>query len=201
MKPTHPAPDPRHSAQILSLLKRQGYIKDPSIRDEQHRQAEQAKRKKLYHNTTLLLQHYRDIRWALECFPEEISEELGHPLHDLDSLLNLVSDKLDWDNRKLEERLRGVQQSRLLLERVNESLSVLKQKPRDGMLMYNVIYQTYITPEKLSHTDILYRVGISSRHYYRNREQAIHVLSICLWATPSAELDTWIEVLTLLDEV
>ena len=102
------------------------------------------------------------------------------------------------DNRKIENRLNSINKSRLLLDRVNEALTILKQKPDNGLLMYNIIYNTYIIPEKLSHDDLIYRLDISDRHYYRLRTWAINILSIRLWAMPSGELDSWLDVLTIL---
>jgi len=104
-----------------------------------------------------------------------------------------------FGNYRLENRLQSVQRSRLLLDRINDALTVLKTKPGDGHVLYRVIYETYITPENLSHADIIYRLNMSSRHYYRLRTQAINVLSLRLWAVPSKELDSWLEVLTLLE--
>jgi len=80
-----------------------------------------------------------------------------------------------------------------------KSPTVLKKKPKDGEIMYKIVHETYITPEALTHADILYRLNISSRHYYRLRTQAVNILSIRLWATSAAELDSWLEVLTLLE--
>ena len=48
-------------------------------------------------------------------------------------------------------------------------------------------------------TDILYRLDMSPRHYYRLREQAITILSIRLWAAPGKDVDFWFEMLTLLE--
>lgn len=117
----------------------------------------------------------------------------------LDSLLGRMDLELSLGNRKLESRLESIKKSRLLLDRVNEALSVLKRKPDNGPMMYELIYQTYLVPEKLSHSDLLYRLDISSRHYYRLRQQAITILSIRLWAAPSSELESWLEILTLLE--
>ena|GEM_PF-6027029 len=111
-------------------------------------------------------------------------------MNDLDALLSLVNAEIGMNNLKLENRLQSVQRSRLLLDRINEALTVLRQKPRNGELMYKVVYETFITPEKLSHADILYRLHISSRHYYRIRQQAINILSIRLWAVPSPSWGT-----------
>ena len=65
--------------------------------------------------------------------------------------------------------------------------------------MYNIIFQTFITPYKPSHSDILYRLDISERHYYRLRQQAVNILSIRLWTAPVGCLDAWLELLTLLE--
>lgn len=64
-------------------------------------------------------------------------------------------------NRKLENQLEGAKKSRLLLDRVNEALTVLKQKPKNGMELYRLIYLTYIGPETLRHKELLYRLNLS----------------------------------------
>lgn len=184
---------------LLSLLERRGVVADVSIVNEKARQAEQTLRRNMYHNTKLMLKYYRDIVWALECFPEQVAEELNRPLKDLDALLSTVDTQLAMGNSKLEHRLQNIKQSRILLDRINDALTVLRQKPGNGEMMYHIIYQTFIVPDKLSHADILYRLGISDRHYYRLRQQAINILSIRLWMAPSGALDAWLEILTLLE--
>lgn len=187
------------SMAIIQMLTKRGFLEDQDISSDKIREAEKNKKRTMYHNTLLALQHYRNISWALECFPNSIAEELDRPMNDLDALLSLINAEIGMDNVKLENRLQSVQRSRLLLDRINEALTVLKQKPGNGELMYKVIYETFITPEKLTHTDIIYRLNISSRHYYRIRQQAINILSIRLWTAPAGELDSWLEVLTLLE--
>ena len=73
-----------HAEQFLSLLERKGIVPDQEITNEKARSADKALRKNMYHNTRLMLQHYRDIAWALECFPARVAEELDRPLHNLD---------------------------------------------------------------------------------------------------------------------
>ena len=199
-KPTINAESPQ-SAALINMLAKRGIIEDSQINDENIRKAEKNKRRNAYHNTLSMLQNYRNIIWVLECFPARIAEELDKPMNDLDALLNLINNEIDMDNTKLENRLKSVQKSRLLLDRFNEALTILKQKPDNGQMMYDLIYTTYIAPEKLNHIDITYRLGISSRHYYRLRTQAVNIISIRLWASPSAELDSWLEVLSLLEEL
>jgi hypothetical protein len=189
------------SEAFLQMLTKRGLLEDGEIDNEKVRQAVKTKKRNMYHNTQLMLKHYRDINWALECFPAHIAEELDRPLGDLDALLSLINAELGMDNAKLEGRLMSVQKSRLLLDRFNEALTVLRQKPGDGEIMYQSLFLTYIAPETLSHTEIIYRLGISSRHYYRVRQQAINILSIRLWAAPAGELDAWLEVLTLVEAI
>lgn len=185
--------------QILSLLERRGIVEDQSITNKRAREAEQELRRNMYHNTQMMLKHYRDIVWALECFPQQVAEELDRPLHDLDALLSAVDTQIAMGNAKLEQRMLGIQKSRLLLDRINDALTVLRHKPGNGEMMYDIIFQTFITPDKLTHQDILYRLNISDRHYYRLRQQAVNILSIRLWTAPAGCLDAWLELLTLLE--
>lgn len=187
------------SEAFLALLTKRGILADKKIDDEKRRQAKQEKLKNSYHNTLLLMQHYRTVVWMLECFPKTVSEELDKPFEDIDRLLDDVDLSVALGDKKLESRIEGVERSRLLIDRVNEALTVLKKKPENGERLYNLIYTTYIIPEKLTHQEILYRLNMSSRNYYRLREQAITVLSIRLWATPATDVDFWLEMLTLLE--
>ena len=184
---------------FISLLTERGILGDHRIDDERIRNARQTKQKNTYHNTLMLLKNYRTIAWMLECFPDNVAEELDRPFENLDDLIDHIDVEMSMGNRKLESRIEGVRKSRILLDRVNEALTVLKKKPENGEILYNLIYQTFITPENLSLTDILYRLDISPRHYYRLRSQAITILSIRLWAAPAKDVDFWLEMLTLLE--
>lgn len=186
---------------FIKLLRKRGILGDKSIKDDSLRQAQQKKKRTTYHNTQLLLKNYRTIGWVLECFPDTVAEELERPFENVDELLEYMDIDLSLGNRKMESRLAGVQRSRILLDRVNEALSVLKKKPEDGERLYDLIYLTYITPEKLRLQEILYRLNLSIRQYYRLREQAITILSIRLWAAPAREVDCWLEILSLIEEI
>lgn len=177
------------SAAFIKLLTQRGILGDADIDDDKIRQVQKDKKRRTYHNTEMLLQNYRSIVWALECFPTTIVDELDRPLNDLDAILRYIDVELSLDNKKLESRIESIKKSRLLLDRVNEALTVLKRKPEHGEKMYEVIYMTYLAPEKLSHNELLYRLNISSRHYYRLRTQAIGIISLRLWSVPSTEMD------------
>ena len=189
------------SQAFINLLSKRGLLANPKVTNGKIRAARQKKDRDSYHNTLLLLQNYRTLVWVMECFPETVAEELDRPFSDVDELLEQMDLQLTMGNRKLENQLEGAKKSRLLLDRVNEALTVLRQKPRNGDDLYKLIYLTYIGPETLSHRELIYRLAMSSRQYYRFREQAITVLSIRLWSAPAADVDFWLEMLTFLESI
>lgn len=184
---------------FITLLTKRGILADQQINDEKKRIAKQEKAKNSYHNTLMLLQHYRTIMWMLECFPETVAVELDRPFEDIDKLIENVDTAVTLGNKKIESRIKGIQKSRLLIDRVNEALTVLQKKPENGERLYDLIFATYIAPEKLNHQDLMFKLNMSSRNYYRLRQQAITILSIRLWSAPASDVDFWLEMLTLLE--
>ena len=67
--------------------------------------------------------------------------------------------------------------------------------------MYDIIYMTFLGPDKLMHEELLYRLDISARHYYRIRTQAINIIALRLWSAPAGEVDSWLEVLSILEKM
>mgnify|MGYP000120364513 FL=1 len=183
----------------MNVLLKRGYIADQRIANEKARAASKEKQRKTYHNTELLLKNYRTISWMLECFPSTIAEELDKPFESTDEMIEKLDVEMTLGNRKLENRMESVKKTRLVLDRINDALTVLKKKPEDGERLYELIYLTYISADVLNHNELLYRLNLSSRHYYRLREQAIAVISLRLWAAPNSETDTWLEVLSALE--
>lgn len=184
---------------VLSMLAKRGLIAENAADSEKVKEAKQKKQRRAYHNTQLLLKHYRTMAWMLECMPDTIAEELDMPFENLDELISRLDVEMAFDNKKIEGRLQNIQKTRLLIDRVNEALTVLKKKPGDGERLYDTIYLTYISPEVLTHPEILYRINSSSRQYYRWREQAINILSIRLWSAITKQGDFWIEMLAVLE--
>lgn len=184
---------------LLQLFTKRGLVADKSINNERIRDAQQKKQMAAYHNTELLLKHYKNIAWMIECFPDTIAEELDRPFKSVDEVLERLDLEITMGNRRIENRLESVRKTRLVLDRVNDALTVLKKKPEDGERLYELIYLTYITPETLNHNDILYRMNLSSRHYYRLREQAIDVISIRLWSAPNKDIEFCFELISILE--
>lgn len=186
---------------FLKELKARGILVDEKIKDENIREAKRKQRVTAYHNTLSLLKQYRTIVWLLECFPDTIAQELDLPLGDIDKIIEKLDVEISYGNRKLENRLISVEKTRLMLDRVNEALSVLKRKPNDGERMYELIYLTYIGPETLNHFDLLYRLNLSSRQYYRIKEQAVKILSMRLWSADESDVGFWIEIMSIIEQM
>ena len=189
------------SAAFVQYLTRRGYLSAPKVENEEAEKRRREMVKKAYHNTELLLESYRDIVWALECMPGQIANELLMPLATLDELIDRIDIELTIGNGKLEGRLNSISQSRLLVDRLNEAVSVLKSKPKEGKDLYAVIYYTYMSPNEIDTTWELFRtLALSKRKYYDLRKKAIKLISLWLWSAPNQEIDMWLDVLTMLDK-
>ena len=182
---------------VLSFLRERGILADESITPQQ---VEEKKRKEAYHNTLLLLSNYRNILWQTDSELDTIAAELNLPLQKLDAVLSRIDAEIGMENRRLELRLERLAKTRQLLDRINDALTSLKYKPDNGPLLYDLIYLTYISEEKLHQTDILYRLNISRRHYYRLKEQAISIISLRLWSVPSTNIDLWLDLVSMLSD-
>ena len=90
---------------FISLLTKRGILGDHEIDNEKIRTAQQKKRQTSYHNTKMLLQHYRTIAWVLECFPTDVAAELDTPFEHIDQLIDKVDMEMAMGNRKLEGRM------------------------------------------------------------------------------------------------
>ena len=180
---------------VLSFLRDRGILTGDDVSPQQ---IAENKQQKAYHNTLLLLTNYRNILWQTDSELETIAAELELPLQNLDAVLSRIDAQIGMENRRLELRLERLAKTRQLLDRINDALTTLKRKPENGQLLYDLIYMTYIGEEKLLQTDVLFRLNISRRHYYRLKEQAISIISLWLWSAPSSDLDLWLELVSML---
>lgn len=189
------------SAAFVQYLTRRGYLITRQVSSDEAAIRRQEFAKKAYHNTEMLLASYRDLVWAVESIPDQIASELEMPFAELDELISRIDLELAMDNKVLQGRLYSISQSRLLIDRMNEAVSVLKKKPKDGPLLYDVIYKTYMSrsiPENIF--DLLYNLHMSRRRYYELRKKAIRLISLRLWSAPNQEINMWLDVLTMLDK-
>ncbi len=184
---------------FLHMLTKRGLLKDQEISDKNVQSARQRYLQKAYHNTEMLLCKYRTLLWIMECYPEEIAQELDAPLSNLDALIEKIYTRSCLDDQKIENRLNSALRTRMLIDLVHDALTVLKRKPKNGPQLYNLIMLTYIQEEELTHIQITQKLDISSRTYYRMKKEAIDIIATRLWVTNNANLDSWFEVLSLLE--
>lgn len=191
----------KQTVDFLDFLTRKGMLADHTIDDEKVRKAKQETVQRAYHNTMMLMEQYRMIIWVLQCMPTELAQELNVPLGDIDALANRIDIESVWENKKLEARLSAIMKTRVLIDRIHDALTVIRKKPDNGEKLYSVIYHTYIDPVQRKHPELIEYLKISSRSYYRLRREAITIMSMRLWSAPSGSTDSWLEVLTLLENI
>lgn len=189
------------SAAFINFLTNRGYLGDKQIDNVKIREAKKKTAARTYHNTQMLLENYRTIIWMVECIPDAIAEELNVPMKNLDTLLDKVDLELSMENRKLESRLYSASKTRLMLDRVNEAISMLRKNPDNGEEMYQIIYKTYIAPPAGSVEILFNDLGITHRRYYKLRKKATMLLSLFLWSAPSSEMEAWMEIVYVLEEI
>ena len=188
------------STTFVKYLMRRGYLTTPTAVDDSAEKRRQEIARKAYHNTELLLKNYRDMVWLLESMPDQIASELMIPFASLDEIIDRLDLELSMNNKRLESRLQSITQSRLLINRINEAVSVLKTKPNDGLDLYRVIYETYINPETRGRVwDIYELLALSKRKYYSIRKKAITLISLRLWSAPNREINMWLDVLAMME--
>lgn len=185
---------------FLDFLKKSGYLSDPEVENPEVRAKKKADNRRIYHNTQLMLQHYRDLVWVMETIPNELKSELDIPLADLDALISRLDIELSLNNRRLESRLDALIKTRALVDRLNEAIGFLRTKPGDGELLYQIIYHTYIGKKTYGFYDLIELVGLSKSRYYTLRKRAITLIGVKLWSVPDEKLELWLEVLSYFEE-
>ena len=144
---------------------------------------------KVFHDTKLLLEHYRDVVWSLEVetFQTSINfqKEYGTTLEDFLDMTYKAGMKISESD--VASRIESMNKSRNMLKIIDRAMELLQMKHQDGEWYYWILYLTYLAPKKLPTTeDILYelekqKIFISRASYYRLRDRAISQLGWILW--------------------
>ena len=185
---------------FLDFLKKSGYLSDPEVENPEVRAKKKADNRRIYHNTHLMLQHYRDLVWVIETIPNELKSELDIPLADLDALISRLDIELSLNNRRLESRLDALIKTRALVDRLNEAIGFLRTKPGEGELLYQIIYHTYIGKKPENFYEVIDKVGLSKSRYYTLRKRAITMIGVKLWSVPDEKLELWLELLSYFEQ-
>ena len=83
-----PVDSERSAEAVIRYLTKRGILEEKKISTEKLQDAKAQRMSDAYHNTLLLLKHYRTLSWLMECFPDTIAEELDQPYEALDKLID-----------------------------------------------------------------------------------------------------------------
>lgn len=141
------------------------------------------------HNTKLLLKQYRRVAYAVKISEEELNlrVEMEHGTRLSTLEVNAMLAGMDLSNTKAESYTRTVVRSKNMLEIINNALEAVRQDPDHGELMYQILYLTYLSPQKLKNRqrilDALEGAGfsISSTTYHVYLNEAIKAIDRILW--------------------
>ena len=189
--------DPQYETYLVDT----GVVGDKQIKNPQQRETRRKKKQYVYHNTQLLLEHYQTIVWVIQSFPDMIAQELNAPMERTDYLLEQIDLALCLENRRLENQFRAIARTKMLIDRVNEALTMNRSKPGNGEEMYQVIYQTYIQPDYIDIPDLVGKLALSKRRYYSLRDNAFRLISLILWSGPNSEVARLVEILAILEDM
>lgn len=131
---------------FITLLTKRGILGDSRIDDAQKRAARQEKTKNCYHNTLMLLQHYRTLVWMLECFPETVAAELDRPFEGVDKLIEDVDVEVALGNKKIESRSQSCPSCASVLQEITGPTNQFKnaQKARN-----HAVFRAFSFPKSL----------------------------------------------------
>ena len=141
------------------------------------------------HDTKLLLKNYRRVAYAVRVSEDELNSrfnaEHGTSLTALESNAELAG--MDLSNTKLESYTKTLVRSKRMLEIVNNALEAVRLDPDHGELMYQILYLTYLSPQKPRNRDsILAKLEcsgypMSATTYHVRLNEAIKAIDRILW--------------------
>ena len=185
--------------EMINLFVRGGLLANAEIADQKIRDFKQKKNRDLFHNTGVLLNLYRKLSWILICFPENVAAELDIPFKDIDHLIERLDVEWSYGNKVIDNRMEGLMKTRMIIDKINNAVEMQKGNPDGGMKIYQLLYLQFIAPEKLTTSEIAYRLDVSERQYFRLKKKAITAISNILWGS-NKEVDFWIEIISILDK-
>jgi hypothetical protein len=151
--------------------------------------ADEDERDDRLHNTKLLLKKYRRVAYAVRIAEEELNlrMEMAHGTRLSTLEVNAELAGMDLSNTRLEGYTRSIVRSRNMLEIITSALESVRQDPDHGELMYQILYLTYFTPQKLRNRDCilteLEKAGfpLSATTYHVYLKAAIEAIDRILW--------------------
>lgn len=159
--------------------------------------------KLIFHNTQLLLEHYRDVVWSLEVSVFQANtnfqSEFGSTIEEFLELSYEAG--LDLPSSDVAARIRSINKSRNMLRIIDSAVALLREKYRNGEECYWVLYYTYLSPQEIGGVDeIVERISnmfrdFSRSTYYRRKNESIKQMGDLLWGFTTNICDPALELL------
>lgn len=155
----------------------------------------ETKESTIFHNTDLLLKHYRDAVWSLEIAVHQANcsffNEFGSSI---EGFLDMTYDAgLDLRGTEIEAQAKSIARSRNMLRIIDNAVDLLRKKHKNGEIYYWILYYTYLSPQEMESVDEIveklteYTRDISRRTYFRKRNEAVTQLGRLLWGYTTRE--------------
>ena len=148
---------------------------------------------KLMHDTEVLLQKYRQVKWALEVAANKEMRELKYETGITEEYLHAaVFVGADISNTRLERRAQSMERSRQMLALVNESVELMRQFHPRGEIYYEIISRYYLSKQQKSQAQVLEElerdeIYLCENTFRKYKKAAIKVIGEILWGYDDRE--------------
>ncbi len=135
----------------------------------------------IFHNTELLLNHYRDVVWSLEVSVFQTNANFRNEFgSSIEEFLELSYEAgLDLPSSDVAARIQSINKSRNMLRIIDSAILLLREKYRNGEECYWVLYYTYLSPQEIGNVEeIVEKLAelfqdFSRSTYYRRKKEGI----------------------------
>lgn len=148
----------------------------------------------LYERAKLLLEVYRDVCWSTVDYVCEVKEELqgygnGYCSDDMDAaLIYLENFAPDEGREKFEDKIRGLFETRWMIEIVDSAMIKVKECPVNGDLYFSLLSDYYLNRFVYTEKEMLEEYNIERSTYYRRKREAIKIFGIAVWGSSITDL-------------
>lgn len=158
---------------------------------------EMTKEERLYHNTEILLRHYRDVIFNIQISAEDALQKFD-PLVGGCEMKEFLEKSyqagIDVSGIRIEAQVRSMERNKKMINIINSALDLLRKEPNNGEMYYLTLYYTYIHGDKRKKIEDAIACiedetneSLSRKRYYKLRNKAIEILSYILWGFTSKE--------------
>ncbi len=145
----------------------------------------------LYKKAKLLLSCYRNACWVTyrrTGAPEDASYYINNP--NLKLMIDYLKAYLPEEKKSVfEAKLSQLQDSRLLVELVEETLMRVREFPDYGEQYHEILSKGFLVRVKYTEAELLDALSMERSRYYDRKKEAIMVFGVVLWGTEIPRLE------------